>query len=136
MMVSPSTYDRRLVSYDQAIYNLVSRQGRKLAVHHCGSFEKYAATYRKIPALTWLEIGWGSDFRLALDLFPESFLQYILSAVYISTASRQEVREKISSILEGARGDWRRLRLSMADIEAGTPDENLYEIYECCKQAR
>jgi hypothetical protein len=136
MMVSPSAYDCHLMSYDQAIYNLVAGQGRKLAVHHCGSFEKYAAIYRKIPALTWLEIGWGSDFHLALDLFPESFLQYILSAVFISTASRQEVREKISAILEGAHGDWRRLRLSMADIEAGTPDENLYEIYECCKHAR
>jgi Uroporphyrinogen decarboxylase (URO-D) len=136
MMVRPKTYETRLLAYDQEMYRLVTRQGRKLTVHHCGSFEKYASIYRKLPEIFWLEIGWGSDYRLALNLFPESILSYILSAVFVSTASRQEVRDTIMGILEATRGNWHRLRLSMADIEAGTPDENLYEIYECCKRAR
>lgn len=136
MMVSPKTYESRLLAYDEEMYKLVTSQGRKLTVHHCGNFEKYAAVYRKLPEIHWLEIGWGSDFRLALEIFPEAILSYILSVVFVSTASRQEIRDKIMGILEDTRGNWHRLRLSMADIEAGTPDENLYEIYEVCKQAR
>ena len=135
MMVSPTTYVKRLADYDRVIYDLAIVQGRNLGIHHCGNFEKYAYAYRKIPSLPWLEIGWGSDFRLALDLFPETIVSYILSAVFVSTASRQEVRDKINGILDKAKGDWHRFRLSMADVEAGTPDENLLEIYDCCKKA-
>ncbi len=135
MMVSPATYARRLIPYDLAISDLVADQGRKLAVHHCGDFGKYAHVYRQIPEIHWLEIGWGSDLRLALDLFPEAYVQYVISAVFISTATRQEVKELIESILEKSRGDWSRLRLSMPDVEYGTPDENLVEIYETLKAA-
>ena len=136
MMVSPHTYETRLVQYDEAMYRLVTGQGRKLALHHCGSFERYATIYRRIPALVWVEIGWGSDIRLTLDLFPEAIVSSILSAVFVSTATRQEVHDKILSILETARGDWHRFRLTMPDIEAGTPDENLIEIHEVCKTVR
>ncbi len=136
MMVSPRMYALRLAGYDQQIYQQVTHQGQKLGIHHCGSFEKYAPTYHAIPQIAWLEIGWGSDFRLALDLFPETIIQYILSAVFVLNASRQEVKDKIDEILETARArdGWNRFRLTMPDLEAGTPDENLYQIYECCKK--
>ena len=136
MMVSPSTYEKRLRHYDLAVEQLVTSQDQRLGIHHCGSFEKYAHIYQKIPDLLWLEIGWGSDFRLALDLFPQTFVQYILSAVFVSTATRMEVRQKITEILEIARGAWHRFRMTMPDVDAGTPDENLYEIYDVCKKAR
>ena len=136
MMVSPAMFEKSLIDYDLAVFDLVKGQDQLLGVHHCGSFEKYARVYRRIPEISWIETGWGSDIRLTLDLFPEAIVQYILSAVFVSTASRSAVREKIQEILETARGDWNRFRLSMPDVEAGTPDENLLEIYECCQKAR
>lgn len=137
MMVSPAAYAQRLAVYDRAVYQLVTDQGQTLGVHHCGSFEKYAPAYRRfVPDLAWLEIGWGSDYRLALELFPETPVQYILSAVFVLTASSRQVRQKIEEILEGAAGCWHRFRLSMPDVEAGTPDENLYEVYAVCKQSQ
>jgi hypothetical protein len=136
MMVSPTTYEKRLLSYDLEVERLVASQGQTIGVHHCGSFEKYAHVYQKMQSLTWLEIGWGSDYRLALDLFPKTIISYILSAVFVATSTRQEVREAINHILETTRKDWHRFRMTMPDVEAGTPDENLIEIYECCKKAR
>jgi hypothetical protein len=138
MMVSPALFAQRLFPYDEAIYQQVTRQGQKLAIHHCGNFEKYAPIYRRLPEIAWLDIGWGSDYRLALDLFSETTLQYILSAVFVLTASAVEVQTAIAEILERTRPNdgWRRFRLCMPDIEAGTPDENLYQIFNACKTAR
>jgi hypothetical protein len=39
-------------------------------------------------------------------------------------------------ILDSSRSGWHRLCLSMPDVEYGTPDENLEEIYWCCKEAQ
>jgi hypothetical protein len=136
MMISPASYRDKLLGYDLAAQELAYETGQQFGIHHCGSFERYAAGYRAIPRIDWIEIGWGSDIRTALALFPEATIQYILSAVVVASASRGKVREMLSAILEGTRGQWHRFRLSMADVEYGTPDENLLEIYACCKEMR
>jgi hypothetical protein len=135
MMVSAGTYRNKLLAYDQNAHALSDALGQSFGIHHCGNFERYAATYRTLPRIDWFEIGWGSDIRTALEQFPETTIQYILSAVFIASASRAEVRETIAGILDTARGDWHRFRLTMPDIECGTPDDNLREIYACCKEA-
>jgi hypothetical protein len=45
------------------------------------------------------------------------------------------VREKTLEMLDVAKGNLHRTILEVSDIEFGTPEENLYEIYECCKNA-
>ncbi len=136
MMISPAMYRRQFLAFDQEIERLINGYGASFGVHHCGSFEKYAQIYRQLSRLDWIEIGWGSDLPLALQLFPEASIQYILSAVFVANASRQEVHARIMEILESARGNWQRVCLSMPDVEFGTPDENLEEIFWCCKEAR
>lgn len=134
MMVSPRAYRNKLVAFDRNAQALADATGQSFGIHHCGSFERYAATYRTIRRIDWIEIGWGSDVRLTLDLFPEATVQYILSAVFVASASRGEIRDTLGTILDAARGHWGRFRLSMADVEYGTPDDNLREIYACCKE--
>jgi hypothetical protein len=56
--------------------------------------------------------------------------------VFIVNATRGEVRSKIEQILELARGDWHRFRLVMPDVEYGTPDDNLEEVYWACKEKK
>lgn len=134
MMISPAMYEKRFFGYDQDIYNLTSGFGQEFGIHHCGIFDKYTSKYRKIPRINFLEIGWNSDVKLALKMFPETIIQYIISATFISSAQRGEVKKKMEEILEAAKGDWHRFRLSVPDIEFGTPDENLKEIHACCKK--
>lgn len=136
MMVSPTMYQHQFLTYDQAVERLLAGYGTSFGLHHCGGFERYAPMYRQLNRLDWIEIGWGSDLRLALELFPEATVQLILSAVFVANARRGEVRTKIMEILDSSRSGWHRLCLSMPDVEYGTPDENLEEIYWCCKEAQ
>jgi hypothetical protein len=136
MMISPGMYQSRFLHFDQEVERRLAGYGAWLGIHHCGSFERYARAYRLIPRLAWIEIGWGSDPRAALDLFPEATVQYILSAVFVAGSTRSQVRSRVEELLDTVRGDWHRFRISMPDVEAGTPDENLEEIYWACKEMK
>lgn len=135
MMISPKMYINDFLEYDRQVQQLTTNFGQPFGIHHCGYFEKYGPAYRQLSKIDWLEIGWESNIRKTLDLFPEAIVQYILSAVFFQTASLNEVKERVAQILETARGDWHRFRLSMPDVEYGTPDENLNEIFNTCKCA-
>ena len=135
MMINPDMYRDIFLTYDRKIYELAYGFNQEFGIHHCGVFDKYIPEYRKIPKVNFIEIGWGSDIKSVLSLFPEAVIQYIFSAVFVSSASRNQIRNKTKEILEDARGNWHRFKLSVPDIDFGTPDENLYEIYKCCKDA-
>jgi hypothetical protein len=134
MMVSPTMYINDFLKHDSQVYQLATRFDPPFGIHQCCSnFEKYGSGYRKIPKIDWLEISWESSIRKTLNLFPEAIVQYILSAAFFQTASHTEIKEKIVQILEAACGNWHRFRISMPDVEYGTPDENLYEILDVCE---
>jgi hypothetical protein len=40
----------------------------------------------------------------------------------------------MEEIFSAARGNLPRLTLAMADVEHGTPDENIAEMVECCRR--
>lgn len=134
MMVSPEMYRDRLLDYDLNVHKLANSFGQRFSLHHCGVFDRYISTYRKIPAISFLEIGWDSDIRAALEAFPESRVQYIFSAAFLLNSDRKAIRRKTEEIREASKGHWDRFSLSVPDLDYGTPDESLFEIYECCKQ--
>ena len=133
IMISPAAYEEWVLPYEQKIYGLVKELGQKFGVHHCGIFDGYSVQYRKIPRINLLEIGWDSDIEASFKLFTEATIQYIFSPSFLVSANREQIREKTGQILESSKKNWDRFRLSVPDIEFGTPDENLIEIYECCE---
>jgi hypothetical protein len=135
IMVGPSTYARTLMPYDQETYATSAALGRGCGIHHCGKFDAYAPLYRRLGQSSFLEIGHESDLRLALELFPETHISYIVPTALVCQGSRTLVGDRIDAILESARGHWRRLSLNVADLEYGMPDENLFEIYARLKRA-
>jgi uroporphyrinogen-III decarboxylase len=136
MMISPDTYADNFLKYDQQVYKKAKDSGLDFGIHHCGVFDKYAPMYRKLEKINWLAIGWGSDIKLALDTFPEAKIQCLISPTFMAGSSRHQVKDKIKEILEISRGNWHRLILEVSDIEYGTADDNIYEVYECCKTAK
>ena len=133
MMVSPDLYERRILAYDRDIFDRVAGLGLKAALHHCGNFDRYASRYRSVPRIDFIEIGSASNIRLALETFPEADIQYIVDARFLATASRGDVSREMDRILTAAQGHWRRFQINVPDIEFGTPDENLTEIYLQCR---
>ena len=133
MMISPEDYEQRVLGYDRAIWGEAAKLGLELGLHHCGAFDAYAACYRRVPRLDFIEIGHDSDIHGALETFPEADIQYIVDARFLATATRNEVREEMERIFAEADGHTAHFRISVPAIEFGTPDENLVEVYRMCK---
>jgi len=134
MMISPQMYESVLMDYDRKMWAISSRQRLGFMIHHCGTFDRYRDLYRKLGRIDMLEIGWGSDLRRAMEVFPETKFSYIFDPKFLMRSTRREIREKIREIFDAARGNLPRLVLAMADVEDGTPDENIAEMVECCRK--
>jgi hypothetical protein len=133
MMVSPDFYACHLLPRDLEIYACAIEFGLAFGVHHCGLFDKYAALYRRFPRLDWLAIGWNSDLDMALSMFPESVIQYLISPTFMLNCGRREVENRISELLRIAGPRKNRLRLEVSDLEFGTPEENITAVYNLCR---
>lgn len=133
MMVSPNTYEHQIAAYDRDIWDQAARLGVDVGLHHCGAFDQYSPCYRNVPRLDFIEIGSDSDIRLTLETFPEAEIQYILDARLLVNATREDVQKEMERILTAAQGHEARFRINVPDIEFGTPDENLVEIYRQCE---
>ncbi len=48
--------------------------------------------------------------------------------------SRRDIRDKLREIFVAAEGNLPRLIVAMADVEHGTPDENIAEMVDCCRR--
>ena len=135
-LAGPKFYVEALRGYDIALQALAMEIGAEFEIHHCGHFDAFPEAYRPIPRVDFLEVGWKSDVRRALDAFPESLVQLVINPVFVSSTPRAEIGDRVDQILEAARGDRHRFSLLVPDLEIGTPEENLYEIYERCRRAR
>jgi uroporphyrinogen-III decarboxylase len=134
MMISPQMYETVLMDYDRKMWDSSSRQRLGFMIHHCGLIDKYLDSYRKLGRIEMLEIGWGSDLRTAMKIFPETKFSYIFNPTFLMRSTRHQIRDKIKEIFDAARGNLPRLILAMADVEHGTPDENIAEMVECCRK--
>jgi hypothetical protein len=135
-MVGPATYGQILRKYDDGIARHCEGQGVAFAMHHCGNLDQYIGAYRSLsPRFAFLDIGHESSLRAALAAFPEADISLIVSTHLLRTGSAAAVGEKIDQILDESRGHWHRLMLNIADIDVGTPDENILAVYESLKRA-
>ena len=91
-LVGPATYQRELLAYDLDLYEAAVERGMVFSIHHCGDFDAYARLYRRVPAVDWIEIGWGSDLRLALDTFPETHIQVIIGHQHVMHGTPAQIR--------------------------------------------
>jgi hypothetical protein len=134
MMISPQMYESVLMDYDRKMWQIASREHLGFMIHHCGLIDRYLASYRKLGRIDMLEIGLGSDLRTAMKVFPETKFSYIFDPKFLMRAARHEIRDRIAEIFAAAQGNLSRLTLAMADVEHGTPDENIAEMVECCRR--
>ena len=135
IMIGPERYEESLFSYDRDIIQRCYDINKKIMLHHCGKFDNFIPSYRRIPHADMLQIGYESNIKNALEAFPESDVEYFFSPYLIRNGSRNEIEGKTNEILESARGNWDRFSIILPDIDYGSPDENVSEVYECCKKA-
>ena len=135
IMIGPAIYEESLLSFDMDACQYLYNKKQKVYLHHCGKFDHFIPSYRRIPHVDSLLIGFESNVKAALEAFPEAHVDYFFDTYLLINGSRNEIIDKTNEILESAQGNWDRFSITIPDIDYGSLDENLLEVYECCKKA-
>jgi uroporphyrinogen-III decarboxylase len=124
-MVSPQMYDEELSRYDRRVQQTFGQT--EFGIHHCGNADRYLKTYAQHP-LTYLHIGFRSSVKRARRLFPTAYMGRLLDPVWLLTAEPKDVYDRARCLMEEGR-PLHRFFLDAADIEYGTPDDNLRALF-------
>ncbi len=132
VMLSPEFYDKWLFPYDQRLHEYSDRNGYGYHLHHCGVIDAYSASYRRIPPIDMLEVGWESDIQAVMALFPEATVQYIVHVNFVRYGKPADIRDRLRAILDGV-PDEGRFKVSIPDLDADVPDENVEAAVEALR---
>jgi hypothetical protein len=131
-MVSNSTYEQFLLKYDQYLASHLKPYG----IHYCGAdMEHVLDGFTKIEAVEFFDVGWGSDAARCRQALPDAFFSLRLSPVRLKTATTQEICDDLNQLLNQA-GPLDRAAVCCVNIDYGTPDENIREIFRVAEKRR
>ena len=130
-MISPKSYHALQLPIEQKMAERMQPYG----IHHCGSnMHVVASEYAKLP-LAYVEAGWGSDAARCRGLLPDAFLNLRLSPVRMLNCSPREIAEDTSDLLRAAQ-PLDHVGICCINMDAGTPDENIFAMYEVIERYR
>jgi len=131
-MISNDLYEEFLLPFDIKW----SMENRPFGIHYCGPDpHRYAAQFQKIPALDFLDVGWGGDIKILRDALPNTFLNIRLDPVslkdqtddFIASTIRQLVSESGNPYLTG---------VCCINMDDQVPDEKVVTILKTIKEIK
>lgn len=119
--ISGDTYLEFGLPYDTWLANACQPFG----IHHCGSVDPVVEHYAKVPNLTFMEAGFGSDFARARRLLgPRVAFNARISPVLMKNGTPGEVAAAVKDAL--AQGTpLANYSIDTVGLTFGTPDENV-----------
>jgi hypothetical protein len=131
-MISAADYEKLLLPIDAAW----SRTHRPFGVHHCGNDpHRFAASYARIPALDFLDVGWGGDIAELRSRLPATFLNIRLSPLEIKTQTAAEIRETLRKLV-GQSGDGNLTGVCCINMDQDVEDDQITAILETVTELR
>lgn len=129
-MIGPKTYSEHVLRFDAGIAEYARGINLGAHLHHCGCFDRFEQAYRGLGALYSLEVGFTSSPALAAS-YPlcSGPLYVILDHKTMRNGSRAEVSAHVRGIVEAAGAEKSRLTLLALDMDHGTPDGNIEELF-------
>lgn len=122
-MISPKMYHELIFPYDQRIQRTFGQFG----IHHCGRIDEYLLEYKR-HTLDFLEVGHLSNLRRIRAIFPDLEVGRLVDPSFLLRADASTVHKHIRTLMrEGEPLD--KLCIDCADVEYGTPDENIRAIF-------
>jgi uroporphyrinogen-III decarboxylase len=130
-MISPASYRAMHLPVEQAMARRIGPFG----IHHCGdNTHRIAPAYAELP-LAYLEVGWGSDVAACRRALPDAFLNLRLSPVRMLQCKPREIAEDTEGLLRAA-GPLERVGICCINMDHGTPDDNLWAMFEVIERYR
>jgi hypothetical protein len=130
-MISPQSYRTMQLPVEQKI----AARLQPFGIHHCGShLHLVASEYAKLsPA--FVDVGWGSDVARVRQALPNAFLNLRLNPVRMLQCAPQEIAEDTERLLRAA-GKLENVGVCCINMDHGTPDENIWAMYEVIEKYR
>jgi len=130
-MISPKSYREMQLPVEKVMAERI----RPYGIHHCGNnLHQIAPAYAELP-LAMVGVGWGSDVAAVRKALPDTFLNLRLNPVRMLQASAQEIADDTRNLLENA-GPLENAGICCINMDYGTPDENIFAMYEVVKEFR
>ena len=125
-MISEDMYREYLLPYDIAW----SRKKTPFGIHYCGKDpHRFAKAFAEIPALAFLDVGYGGDIALLRAHLPDTFFNLRLSPVKLARSSPEEIKADICRLVKES-GDLRRTGVCCINIDDTADDRNIDAIFE------
>ncbi len=130
-MVSPRLYRDTLFEPESRLAHRL----RPYGIHHCGcNMHLFASMYAELqPA--FCDVGWGSDVARCSELLPDTFLNLRLDPKRMLNLPADEIRRDATGLL-AACGRTRQVGLCAINLDARTPDANVFALLETASNTR
>lgn len=130
-MISPQSYRAMQLPIEQQM----AQRLQPFGIHHCGdNLQRYVGAYRELP-LCFIDVGWGSDVAACRQALPDVFFNLRLSPVRMLTCTPREIARDTEDLLQAA-GPLELAGVCCINMDHGTPDENLFAMYEVVERFR
>ena len=130
-MISPASYRALHLPREQGMAGRIQPFG----IHHCGdNTHKMAPMYAELP-LCYVEVGWGSDVAACREALPDAFLNLRLNPVRMLHCIPQQIAEDTERLLSAA-GPLAQAGVCCINMDAGTPDDNIWAMFEVVQRYR
>jgi uroporphyrinogen-III decarboxylase len=104
-------------------------------VHQCGdNTHLIAPAYAEIPA-DLFGIGWGSHVARCREALPRAFFNLRLSPVRMLECTPEEIARDTEQLLPAA-GPLEQAGLCCINMDYGTPDDNIFAMFEVVRRYR
>lgn len=116
-LVSQEIYEKHLLEWDKKLAKAFNSFG----IHHCGqSAEHVAYGYKKVPNLSFLEVGAFSDIKKVSQIFPDISLNLRYSPVKLKEVTRKELKNNLLTMIKDG-APIERISVSCVGIDDTTP---------------
>jgi hypothetical protein len=120
-LISPRTYTEVVLPEDQWLKGPFKG---KFFLHHCGVFDAYVDAYQPLKP-SGLDIGPGSDLRLARRCYPKAEISIYINVGALSRMNRSQIDDFVKQAVEAAGPAELFMRISAADAGPEISDETV-----------
>jgi hypothetical protein len=125
-MVSVEYYKNYLLLFDKKIAETFGCIG----IHNCAwNADPYLEAYSSIPHVAYIDMGMSSNLALARKLFPNARRAIMYTPMDLANKTMVEIKKDFIKIAE----DYGTCDVVLADIEAGTTDNRVKDIFVLCE---
>jgi len=129
-MVSQEIYEKYLLEYDKKL----SKAFNKFGIHHCGkSTEHVVSGYKKVPNISFLEVGAFSDIKEVRQVFPETHLNLRYSPVKLKEISKRELKRDLMKMIKDAK-PINKISISCVGIDDATQLNQIRNFLICIRE--